>query len=223
MTGLPANEAIVVRPFRPADAPAVRRICYRTALYGKPVEALISDADWVTEALLGYYLRFEAWNLLVAEAGGRVVGYLSACADTRRSERLYALRVAPRLALRFCLKGYGLRPSLWRFAICSAVYARNLHAARHRVLSLFPAHLHLNLDADWQGRGVGTDLLEHSLASLYDQGVRGIHIFAVSEGGKRFFLKAGFAVMGACRSCSVADRSTVENWLMTKSLREAAA
>ena len=41
-----------IRAYDPADEREVRRICFRSALYGKPIERLINDPRLVTEALV---------------------------------------------------------------------------------------------------------------------------------------------------------------------------
>ena len=209
----------VIRLFQPADDAAIRRICFDTALYGESMAPLLDDPALIAEALLGDYTRFEPEGLWVAEDAGRVVGYLSACADTRRSERLYALHIAPRLALRFLVRGHWLRPRLWRFGVCSGVHARNVHRARQTVLASHPAHLHINIEKESRGNGVGRALLERSLTSFYNQSVKGVHIFAASQGGRAFFARAGFEVLAKTHGCSVTDGSNVETWLMGKLLK----
>lgn len=64
----PATDAIAVsiRRFSRADEARVRRICFGTAFYGRPMTPVLNDVKWLSEGLLGYDLRFEPESLWVA-------------------------------------------------------------------------------------------------------------------------------------------------------------
>jgi GNAT superfamily N-acetyltransferase len=58
---------------------------------------------------------------------------------------------------------------------------------------LYPAHLHINLDADWRGRGIGAKLIEAFAAHAAARRTSGLHI--VTGGGARnvgFYRRCGF-------------------------------
>ena len=183
---------IVIRAYQPADEAAVRRICFETALFGGPMRGVLEDETLVSEALVGYYVRYATEFLFVAEAQGAVAGYLCGCADTAHYRREYARRIMPRLAVLFLLRGYWLRPQLWRWLVAGARAARRWSAAHAGVEADFPAHCHLNLAAAFQRQGLGQQLLERFLAELRRRGVGGLHISAGSAGGQAFFARAGF-------------------------------
>jgi GNAT superfamily N-acetyltransferase len=70
---------IRVRPYRPHDLQAVRRICGDTGFLGKPIDPIFEDRELFADYLTGYYTRFEADALLVCEVEGEVRGYLMGC------------------------------------------------------------------------------------------------------------------------------------------------
>ncbi len=64
----------------------------------------------------------------------------------------------------------------------------------------FPAHLHINVAADWRSRGVGARLIARFLEHVRAQGVRGVHV--VTGLGMRnvdFYVRLGFEERGRVR------------------------
>jgi GNAT superfamily N-acetyltransferase len=80
---------IRVRPYRPHDLQAVRRICGDTGCLGKPIDPIFEDRELFADYLTGYYTRFEADALLVCEVEGEVRGYLASKALYRCFSRPY--------------------------------------------------------------------------------------------------------------------------------------
>jgi GNAT superfamily N-acetyltransferase len=72
-------EEVRVRPYRPSDREAVRRICADTGFLGQPIDPVFEDRELFADYLTGYYTRFEPDALLVCELGGEVRGYLMGC------------------------------------------------------------------------------------------------------------------------------------------------
>lgn len=62
----------------------------------------------------------------------------------------------------------------------------------------YPAHLHVNLDAAWRGRGIGARLVDAFAAMAREAGAAGVHV--VTGRGMRnvgFYLAHGFAERGS--------------------------
>jgi hypothetical protein len=70
---------VSLRPYRPEDLAAVRRICADTGFLGRPIDPVFEDRELFADYLTGYYTRFEPDALLVVEVGGEVRGYLMGC------------------------------------------------------------------------------------------------------------------------------------------------
>ena len=74
-----SSPRIRVRPYRPEDLEAVRRICADTGFLGNPIDPVFEDRELFADYLTGYYTRFEPEALLVCEVEGKVRGYLMGC------------------------------------------------------------------------------------------------------------------------------------------------
>src|SRR5438270_185152 len=128
---------VVVRPYRDTDAAEVRRICCDTAWHGQPIDPVFSDRDFLADAVVGAYSRVEPESMFVAESGGKVVGYITGCRDTRRFARLFLRRVFPELAAKFFTRGLW-RPRPLRFFLRQA-WAGIRHAPdRRAVVAAYP-------------------------------------------------------------------------------------
>lgn len=187
---------VIIRPYRRADRDDVYRIAGDTAFFGAPIEAFLEDRQLFMDTFCRYYTEFEPENSWVAEAGGhKVVGYLTGCLDTSRQQRIFSRRLVPD-ALWGALTGrYRLGRKTWRFV--SGLFQEALRGFFPEVdLQAFPAHLHINVDACWRGRGVGHHLLITYLDQLRREGIPGVHLETTSQNGIACHLyeKLGFQI-----------------------------
>ena len=62
------------------------------------------------------------------------------------------------------------------------------------LLVRYPAHLHINIDPDWRGQGVGRQLVEALAARLSGSGVPGLHVTTGHDARNvGFYLQNGFS------------------------------
>lgn len=211
---------LTVRGYRPADRAALRRICADTGCFGRPVELLWPDRELFADALVSGFTDFEPESCLVAEEAGEVAGYLAGALDARRARRVFLRRVLPRLVLRGLARCHWLRPSAWRLALAGLRAAPARRRALAAAAADCPATCHLNLDVRFRGQGVGSALLAAFLDHARAHGVRGVHVSAASEDGKRFFAKQGFAVIARhpLPRLPAAGPGPAEAWLMGRIL-----
>jgi len=203
-----------VRPYRQTDEEAIRRICCDTALYGKPIDPLLSDRQLVADSLVSYYTLLEPESTFVAEENGRVVGYINGCLDTHRYERLFSRQIAPKLARRVVVGGHWCRWKFWRLVFLFWQSESRWAKARQSAASAYPAHCHMNLDAGFRQTGTGSALFKTFLARLNTHQIPGIHIVTATEGGKGFFAKMGFRPLLKYPSPSLPGISSREVWVM---------
>lgn len=159
---------------------AVRDLCCRTGDGGDP----ISTERWELFARIWiepYRVLMPEWSY-VALADQRVVGYLTGCPDTSRFARNYFVRCAlPLLGQivfgRYRGDPYGkrfARQTLWLETSAVRSFPRPI---RYRLLRQFPAHLHMNVDAEFRRGGVGRRLIERFIQDLRQRRVPGVHLF----------------------------------------------
>ena len=190
-----------MRPFRPADREAVFRIAADTAFYGAPVEAMLEDRRLFCDAFYAYYTDFEperGWVAEVRDEGrARAVGFLMGSTDPARRRRAVRELIAG-AARRALGGGYRLGPKTWCYALALLGQAlrRELPAADPQ---LYPAHLHINLEAAWRGQGLGRGLMCAYLDQLRALGLPGVHLHTTSlnKAACRLYEKVGFQLLDA--------------------------
>lgn len=194
-----------IRPARPADREALLAISLATGDAGGDAARLYRNGDLMGLTYSAPYLALEPDLALVAEDAAGVAGFAVGAADTRgfeaRLEREWwpALRAAHPLP-----EGdpAGRDADARRIA--------RFHDPRLTpafVVDACPAHLHLNLVARAQGRGLGRRLLAAWLERLdpgahagLQSGVRsGVHVGVnpQNRGGLAFWAACGFAPIPA--------------------------
>jgi ribosomal protein S18 acetylase RimI-like enzyme len=167
--GVPHPACYALRRAKPADQAAIYRICRSTGDAGADVPPG-RDGQLLGHLFAGPYLALSADFARVVEDELGIGGYLVASPD---SSRFYA--DMERLWLP------GLRRQYADFVAQDPADER-LHALLFSHWSLdprladWPAHLHLNLDARMQGRGIGSELMVAGLAALRAAGAPGVHL-----------------------------------------------
>jgi hypothetical protein len=176
------RKKLIIRPYRKEDEEAVRDICWITGFLGEPADKWVDmNREFFTDVWLAYYLRITPEMILVAEAEGQVVGYITACPDTGTKDR-WLKRVFRREVVR------GLLTRRYRFGWRTiAMLVRMLHdTLRYGGLPELPnkatsAHLHFNIRPEFRESGYrcGMKLASAAFAMLMDKGVRQLVGWAV--------------------------------------------
>jgi GNAT superfamily N-acetyltransferase len=199
VTGEPLAPVLVRVATTPADWQAVRSLCCRTGNGGDPID----PARWplFAELWIGPYQRLAPDWTYVAEGEGRVLGYLTGCPDTAAFRRGRRVRVMPPLLIAIACRRYAwdvdARRTV-RLALGLRRAAESRLAARlpGGLLGTHPAHLHMNVETEHRGRGIGAALIERFARDLEATGVPGIHLFC-GEVPRPFYAGRGFAELGA--------------------------
>ncbi len=166
---------MAVRLYHPTDDKAVHQICADTAFFGAPLEAFFGNRHLFNDYFAAAYTEFEPEHLWVAEADGRVIGYLMGCPDTARLNKKVQRHILPRVLARLIRGAYRLDAATRRFVgqyVLSLVQGQFFHVD----LTRYPAHLHLNIAERWRGRGLGRQLLTAYLEQLRAEGIPGVHL-----------------------------------------------
>lgn len=180
-----------IRPFQPGDEPALADICLRTADDGADATGVLADdAIWAEVFVLPYVTRHPDLAFVVETDDGRVAGYVVCAPDTDAFEEWFAEEWWPRFAERWPLPAdeETRQDGILRYA-----YGRGPGAEPYG--RDHPAHLHIDLLPELQGRGWGRRLIETLVEALRERGVTGLHLVASSgnTGALAFYKRLGFA------------------------------
>jgi GNAT superfamily N-acetyltransferase len=197
------GEAVLVRVARTrADWEAVRTLCCQTGNAGDPID----PARWplFAELWVGPYQRLVADWTYVAEAGGRVVGYLTGCPDTAAFRHARRFRVTPRLLLAIACRRYAWNADARRIVTQALRLRRGtesrLAAGLPRGFTrTHPAHLHMNVEAEYRRQGIGAALIERYARDLQAAGSPGIHLLC-GAAPRAFYTRNGFTDLAALES-----------------------
>lgn len=187
---------VVVRPYRPEDRDAVRRVYADTAFFGELVEAYFDDRELFADLGVSAYTDHYPDYIFVADHAGKVVGYILGSPAGPVSVRGHTLRSLARILGRFATRRY--RVGRRTLAYVSMVTWAGLHGEFLEVHSAeYPANLHINLEAGCRGRGLGTALMCAYLDKLQSEGVPGVHVVTTNrnQAALRLYRRAGFQLL----------------------------
>lgn len=182
-------EEFNIRKAKPSDAEAILDICVRTADAGRDGRSLYSDHRYPGLIWALPYLILNPETAFVLTRLSQVVGYAVGAADTVSFEAELERAWWPKLRRQF----EDRKPSAPgdKYVLD---YIRSPETSPSDIVLRFPAHLHINLLPQAQGRRLGTTLLEQLLLSLKAAGVYGVHlgINHMNEPVADFYRKIGF-------------------------------
>jgi ribosomal protein S18 acetylase RimI-like enzyme len=180
-----------IRPYRESDLDALYEICVRTADAGGDARGQFSTDELVGDLFAAPYAVLEPHLAFVLDDGeGRAVGYVVGTSDTPEFAARYRDEWIPRLAHKYePFEGEPQTPEetmMW------------LHHHPERMLTPevadYPAHLHIDLLPDYQGKGFGRLLMERLYAALAADGADAVHLvmLTANTGARLFYDRLGF-------------------------------
>ncbi|MFI7109045.1 GNAT family N-acetyltransferase [Nonomuraea sp. NPDC050227] len=181
-----------VRSYRPADLAAVYDICVRTADAGGDARGQYASDLLMGDIFAAPYVTLEPEHAHVVDDGtGQAVGYVVGTADTAAFVRRYREEWISAAAARCPLPA---DPPVTADDVMLALHHR---PERMLVPELagHPAHLHIDLLPDWQGKGWGRRLMSAFVDGLRAAGVPRLHLGMVSTNApaRAFYDRLGFA------------------------------
>ena len=142
----------VIRKASSVDWTAIAGICADTGRQGRPVGD--DEREAFAEHWVGPYRELRPDWTWVAVVDSKVIGYLTACPDTLAFEKERRRLLKP-------------QPDSREFFP---------QAVRLQLWTEHPAHLHMNVSADYRGYGTGAALLRACFAELRRAGVPSAHV-----------------------------------------------
>jgi GNAT superfamily N-acetyltransferase len=183
-----------IRAYRPSDLDAVYDICVRTADAGGDARGQYSSDRLMGDIFAAPYVTLEPEHAHVLDDGsGHAVGYVVGTADTARFVRRYRDEWLPATADRYRPPN---DPPVTREDSMLVLHYR---PERMMVPGLadYPAHLHIDLLPEWQGRGFGRGLIGAFVDGLRAAGVARVHLgmSPANTGARVFYDRLGFRVL----------------------------
>lgn len=167
---------VTIRPYKTTDKEYVRKICYDNSSDNKVYR---DNPELLLTLFCDYYIEVESDNCFVAvNEEDMPVGYII-CSENFNE---YKVKYKPYLK------------KLWKMGFkhwIDKVFA-NIREVKYS--ELYPAHLHIDIDSNYQRLGLGTKLMDALHIHLKGKGVHGIHLETGNDNEKavRFYNKYGY-------------------------------
>ncbi|MFM8884917.1 MAG: GNAT family acetyltransferase [Chthoniobacterales bacterium] len=183
----------VIRPYRPADRDAVRRLCCETGYLGKAIDPVFEDRELFADYLTSFYTDWEPESTFVLEQNGEVKGYLM---GSRRPflQQFYNFFLNLSLFARGIFRYPRYKKASKGFVRWILLNAwREVPAAPRRI-----PHFHFNMLPEVQGFGTAREILVQFLNHLRAHGET--HVFGQvvtfeERRGAKVFERYGFRVL----------------------------
>jgi ribosomal protein S18 acetylase RimI-like enzyme len=183
-----------------SDIPYLYEICLKTGDSGKDASALYNDPYVVGQFYAAPYLVYPEGVCFVAEHEYRPQGYIVAAPDTIAFRKWMDIEWLPPLRERY---PQSLPPEIIRSDMEKNIIS-NFHQIQFPMFiddkpwfNDYPAHLHIDLLPNLQGKGCGRLLVNSLCDELARQGVPGIHlgVGTNNQGAIAFYQKTGFTIL----------------------------
>ncbi|MDI3269495.1 MAG: GNAT family N-acetyltransferase [Bacillota bacterium] len=176
-----------LRPAREDDIPAIARLSHDTLLVGRKADRVFPSEKLWGELFVAPYIRGGLCNW-VAVVEGQVAGYiLGAASNLGVFQGLWPS--LPGIVWRYLVGAYGPRLPYLRYVLRLLLFP-----APRAPHDPYPAHLHMAVDENVRGRGLGSRLLETFLDCLRAKGIRGVQLATTraNAAARRLYRRHGF-------------------------------
>lgn len=180
---------MTIRPATTADEAAIAHICLITGADGTDASGMFADDAVLADVYAVPYLHGPGCIALAWDVGGEARGYVVGAADTATFQQWFTSEWWPTRPVRTA------RTEGDAWLIPSAADPARMLTA---VLEQYPAHLHIDLLPDQQGRGAGRELIEAFCAAAATMGAAGVHLVpsSTNERALAFYPRVGFHELG---------------------------
>ena len=149
-----------------------------------------------------YVRLYPEYGFVLDSGDGTAVGYILGVPDNKEFLSRYHSEYIPTLDSATLPKPDLDVPAKWigeelPTAVLQLLYAPDtslLHADYPQLLQQFPAHLHIDVLPEYQGRGYGRQLMSEYLGKLRLANIKGVHLVMAGDnvGAEKFYRKLGY-------------------------------
>lgn len=184
-----------IRKYRVEDRAAIRDISVKTSFLGNPIEFFVDDKELIADVLTRYYTDYEPESCFVAESSGKIVGYITGSKNVRLKNSIFRYNVLPIVVKRVLTGKVFLKKNTLKYIFFTFISFLKGEFRTPDFTGEYQATLHVNLDEDYRGVGIGGKLILEYLNHLKKFGIAGVHFRTKSKKAKDFFLKLGFEIL----------------------------
>jgi len=180
---------MMIRPARASDAAQIARICLLTGDIGRDASGLFCDDAAVSDVYATPYLYGPGGFALVWDVDGQARGYVLGTDDAVAFQRWFTEDWWPRVGAQ-----HVPRTAKDGWLLTAAADPERMLVPE---ATDFPAHLHIDLLPDQQGKGAGRSLIDAAVDLLAQRGATGVHLVAdaANEGASAFYPRVGFQIL----------------------------
>ncbi|MHA2247839.1 MAG: GNAT family N-acetyltransferase [Candidatus Hodarchaeales archaeon] len=192
---------IQIRNYQPEDRNHIINICCRTGYMGEESSGHFDDPYLFGLLFCLYYVDYEPENCFVAvdEEHNQVIGYILSTLDSKKQEKQFRKKMIPKIIRRSFLytiwRHHRTFRVFWHFR---RVFQKDSGLIDEQtLLTLYPAHLHIDILPQYHRQGIGTKLMEKLETHFKIQKVKGVHL-GTGERNTRailFYKKLGFSMI----------------------------
>ncbi len=171
---------VKIREVKKEDIERVKYICIQTA--DEKAKTDKATGEIIASTYSTYYVREEPETCFVLEDDGIVVGYIICSTNAKKFRKKF--RKTDLKEIKKINKSVGIEN--WFIPVPYMIFK-----------CIYPAHLHINLLDDYQGKGYGTQLMNALFLKLKGMGVKGVMLLAAenNKGAVKFYKKHGFKIL----------------------------
>ncbi|WP_166866549.1 GNAT family N-acetyltransferase [Salinibacterium sp. ZJ70] len=200
----------VIRRYRASDLARLREICVLTGAAGGDATGRWTSDDLLPDLFLEPYVTASPDWAWVVDQGDGPVGYLVAVPSTRRFVEWWRAKWSPWFADRFPRLEAPLSPE-------EELQMRGVEPGILLIPEVdeYPAHFHIDLLPEVQGRGLGRELVEqHLVRALAEADIPGVHVVTDGENVRagRFYSSLGFEKLPS----STPDGPAFGRWISSR-------
>lgn len=192
--------SVSIRPAVQSDVPYLYDICLKTGNNGKDASHLFSDPWLIGQFYAAPYFFYDKSLCFIAEEEGIPLGYILSTATTIAFYEWLEKSWLPVLRNRYLLENPQKKASsINETNLISRIHSNisDIDEKELRLFTEYPAHLHIDLLPELQGKGCGRTLIQRLFTHLKSCPCPGLHLGVSREnaGAIAFYSKLDFSVL----------------------------